>query len=301
MVPETSVEKTPAVLDEAKQEASNTSVVRDAIGDLEEFIEKTGYAYDKEQDIFYSVLDPWQRKYGYCSLYDDAAAPLGMVFHSEPIRFEYGGKRWLIEFWKGQYGITAGAEIGLYNTTWPDIDLPGFNGTFYYSADDGERLHMAYTLFKDEQAYFRREGEHWWLTGFRLGDFAKPEDLTMEASITFRETEMLRAFVNAMTEAGYEDSEIDVSGETVSFVFSTPRTEQPITHKGLIARMTLARNRRFVRDFKKITEGCDNIAELLTTLKAKSPPLYTLATQTGRYRSAYSTFDLIRKYVILLN
>mgnify|MGYP000621142798 CR=1 FL=1 len=28
--------------------------------------------------------------------------------------FDYQGKTWLLEFWKGQYGINTGAEIGIY-------------------------------------------------------------------------------------------------------------------------------------------------------------------------------------------
>ena len=39
-----------------------------------------------------------------------------MVTQFEPIYFDYDGKTWLIEFWKGQYGINTGAEIGIYHT-----------------------------------------------------------------------------------------------------------------------------------------------------------------------------------------
>ena len=30
------------------------------------------------------------------------------VFMCLPVYFDYGGKTWLMEFWKGGYGITAG-------------------------------------------------------------------------------------------------------------------------------------------------------------------------------------------------
>ncbi|HHX56079.1 MAG TPA: DUF4474 domain-containing protein, partial [Clostridiales bacterium] len=70
-----------------------------------------GFAYDDKANFFYSILDPWQKDLGYCSLYDEAAPALSMIFDSEPIYFDYNGKHWLIEFWKGQYGITTGGEI----------------------------------------------------------------------------------------------------------------------------------------------------------------------------------------------
>ena len=38
-----------------------------------------------------------------------------MVFDSLPVYFNYRGRTWLIEFWKGQYGINAGGEIGIYH------------------------------------------------------------------------------------------------------------------------------------------------------------------------------------------
>ena len=95
--------------------------------DLEPF----GFAYDLYQDSFYSLMNPWQRKFGYCRLYDEACAPLSMIIDCEPIRFKYKGRKFLIEFWKGQYGMTTGGEVGIYYTDGPDLNIPGvFNGTF---------------------------------------------------------------------------------------------------------------------------------------------------------------------------
>ena len=38
-----------------------------------------------------------------------------MIIDCEPICFMYGGKNWMIELWKGQYGLETGGEIGVYN------------------------------------------------------------------------------------------------------------------------------------------------------------------------------------------
>lgn len=74
-----------------------------------------------------------------------------MKIDCEPIYFQYDGRRWLIEFWKGQYGITTGAEVGVYVTDKKDVDIPGiFSGTFYESISDNELLQIEYVLKKME-------------------------------------------------------------------------------------------------------------------------------------------------------
>ena len=50
------------------------------------------FGYDPHQDVFYTIIDPWQRKMGYTRLYDEAAVLSFMVLDSEPIYFEYDNK-----------------------------------------------------------------------------------------------------------------------------------------------------------------------------------------------------------------
>ena len=103
-------------------------------------LKDAGFAYEINGDYFYSLMDCWQREVGYCRLYDEAAPMFNMIMDCEPVEFSYGGKRWLIELWKGQYGITTGGEIGIYNTKREDIDHEKFKGTFYENIQDDERL-----------------------------------------------------------------------------------------------------------------------------------------------------------------
>ena len=49
--------------------------------------------------------------------YDAAALAMNAIIDCEPIFFDYAGKTWLIELWKGQYGLETGCEIGVYNRT----------------------------------------------------------------------------------------------------------------------------------------------------------------------------------------
>lgn len=101
-------------------------------------LEAAGFAYEPRGDYFYSRMYCWQRKTGYCRLYDEGASLFNMIMDCEPVTFSYGGKRWLIELWKGQYGITTGGEIGVYNTHLEDIHTSRFTGTFYENISDAE-------------------------------------------------------------------------------------------------------------------------------------------------------------------
>ena len=288
------------LLDEPIPEAQNQVLyTATQLSRLKSILAGTGYAYDFRQGIFYSILYPWQRKYGYCSLYDESSTPLGMVIDCEPIRFEYAGKHWLIELWKGQYGLTSGAEIGIYNTTGPDIDIPGvFNGTFYHCAKDEDTLSMTYTLLRKNKVLFNRAGRHWWLTGFMLGAFSKPSSLTMEASITFRDHDMQTAFLDALREIGYTRDEVRYSGKTVLVLFTKPHSPQPLTRRGFLGWFALRQDKRAVARYRRITKNSsNNIVDILDTLKTRAPLLYELAINMGRPESFYTAFDKLRPYV----
>ena len=287
------------LLEESVPEIQNQVLYTAAqLEELQQLLSDTGYTYDGRQNIFCSIMYPWQRKYGYCSLYDESSAPLGMVIDCEPVRFEYGGKKWMIELWKGQYGLTSGAEIGIYTTTGPDLDIPGvFNGTFYECAADEDTLSMTYTLLRKEKVLFSRAGRHWWLTGFMLGVFTKPSALTLEASITFKDSLMKTAFLDALREIGYTPNEVRHNGNTVLVLFSKPHSRQPLTRRGLIGWIALRQDRKAVGRYRRLTKGLYNMADILKQLKRKSPVLYELALNLGRHKKFYKPFDQIKPFL----
>lgn len=193
-------------------------------------IRSVGYEYDPKQDIFYSNLYAWQRNHGYCKLFDDAAAVFSMIIDCEPVYFDYAGKRWFIGIWKGQYGMTTGGEIGIYSTDKPDIHIPGiFKGTYYHSVRDTEMLQMSLNLKKNGKTLLTREGVHWWMAGFKLGEFAEPSELTMDIKITFKDELMRDAFVQGLKKIGYSDNDLTITDNTVALVFVNPHSEQPST------------------------------------------------------------------------
>ncbi len=167
-----------------------------------------------------TVQNSWQRKLGYCDLYDRMAPLAGIWIDCLVSEFKYGGKNWRIELWKGRYGISVGAEIGIYNST--------TSTKFYDCAKDEDRLEMAFELFYVADKFtgrlnpFMGRGPevHWWLTGFmytpwstELSINGKPKhnNLVMLASIVFKDEEMAVKFkngINSKKSDGYWDIKI---------------------------------------------------------------------------------------------
>lgn len=268
------------------------------IQSLNKDLEGTGFAYDHAQDIFYLVMDPWQREFGYCSLYDDAAVSFSMVMDCEPIRFEYAGKKWLIELWKGQYGMTTGAEIGIYYSKGQELDIPAvFSGIFYESVPNEEMLEMSYVLRKNGQPLFSRSGRHWWLTGFKLGEFSEPEELTMDITIELKDRAMTQAFVSALKKLGYLSFHLDIHDRTVRFSYVQPYSKQSDNRFGPMEWLAQQKNQQFCEAYRFITRGYDTTLEKLLFIKDTAPDLYEQVLSIGKTKQVYAAYDILRKFI----
>ena len=138
--------------------------------DLQQALNDAGYAYDQEQQVYYSTLNPWQRHFGFGDIYDDAAAYANMRYTTLKADFEYDGLLWRLQWWKGQYGILEGAELGVYTKD------PNSTSDFYDCADNDHLIDMSFEYYrtssdfrKDNMLFYRHEEPHWWLTGFKVG------------------------------------------------------------------------------------------------------------------------------------
>jgi UDP-2,3-diacylglucosamine pyrophosphatase LpxH len=209
---------------------------------LAEAVDLAGFDYDPAQDIIYSKMYPLQRSLGYAYGYDAAALLMSAVLDCEPIFFEYRGRTWMIELWKGQYGLETGCEIGLYYRT-PGASSPVYamldqtvgkrphdavasHGQFFDCVEDADRLTLSSVLYRNGQRLFKRGPEkHWWLTGFKWGVFSQPEDLRMDVTIECRDAAMRTALGDSLAAMGYDG--VDVVSNTVSFTFDSPKTFQP--------------------------------------------------------------------------
>lgn len=167
-----------------------------------------GYKYSTTEKVFITAEDSWQRNFGFEETYDTAAGVGAMSYDTIRIFFEYDNKEWMIQYWKGQYGLAfVGAEIGIY--TRAKGSQPG---TYYNCANDDEKLVMSMDLYRRpisgsttySKLFSRNPFNTWWLTGFTpgsliLGTYVVPEDYTkllkMDSKIVFDTPEEAQAFM----------------------------------------------------------------------------------------------------------
>jgi len=228
-----------------------------------------GFEFDLDQDIVISKNDSWQRDVGYSDLYDYHAPFLGMVMDSEPIYFDYNEKQYRIEFWKGQYGITTGAEIGIYirdnNSTLPKY--------FYRCANDEERLTMSFLLTK-KCNLFSRCDKSWWLTGFAIGIFSRPCQLKMRIGICFPNCEMKDVFLKSLIQTGYAKGNLDIAENTVCFDYCCPSDYKPNRRHRIVKGIAQFFNMLFCFLFRKLTRPFQRTIDKLDYLRYMAPTLY---------------------------
>lgn len=148
-----------------------------------------GFDYDPVQDVYFTQLDSWQRNFGFNSVYDTAAPMVGMIYSTAKIYFTYDDKDWMMEIWKGQYGITAGGEIGFYNKP-TDRVMKHFD-----CVTDEEMLEVSFDFYNmDELVFTRGPEKHWWLTGFKFLHVGIPSFITLDMTIEFPNRKMANAF-----------------------------------------------------------------------------------------------------------
>ena len=188
-----------------------------------------GFVYDPEKDVFYTALDAWQKNFGYCYFYDVMAPIFQMIIDTESVKFYYNNKNWLIVFWKGQYGITTGGEVGIYSTYQKNVD----KDTIYMPLDD-ELFDISFTLYKKGNEIQKISAKHWWLAMFKIGMFSKPKELTMDVSITFPDKEMLSAFIDSFKKLGYKQKDYIINNNTFSFTYKKPHTRKPWTRSFIV-------------------------------------------------------------------
>lgn len=212
-----------------------------------------GFCYDEKNDGICSEMYPWQREMGYCRVYDEAAFAMGMVFDCEPVYFNYNGGRYLLELWKGQYGCTTGAEIGLYVNRSADSEQPP-EELFYDCVEDEERLPMAYTLYRNGQTIQERSGLHWWLTGFNVGMCSDKDELSMDVCIVFPNVAMCSAFCEGLLRIGYARSTIHVEYSRVYFRFDRPHSPQPDNCGKRCRRRVMRRNCKICKLYCRLSQ-----------------------------------------------
>ena len=170
------------------------------------------YKYDPDGNFYYTDdKECWQKNFGFNEVYDKFAPITMMYYDTVRTTFEYGGKEWLIQIWKGQYGMAfVGGEVGVYTRK------PGSGGTHFVCADKEDWLNMEMAFMWDEyetgeyRAVFNRDYEkYWWATGFVVG-FPNGslrqtlKEFRLVTHITFKDAEMATAFCEAFEKNGFK-------------------------------------------------------------------------------------------------
>lgn len=206
---------------------------------LNHLVEPVGYTYNPHQDIFTSHINAPQKKFGYHTFYDFAAAFFHMVFDYETIYFDYKGRTWLIELWKGQYGINSGCELGLYYAD--QIVSPNdYDNTHFEAVSPKDMLTVSLELYKNTPfpaLLGYHQSKHWWLTVFKLGYFSKPEDLSVYVTLTFPDYHMLSSFLEGF-ENTLPQSPYQINGLRLTFPFHESLRQYRLSRR-ILRRMAL--------------------------------------------------------------
>lgn len=261
--------------------------------DLDHEFASWGFFYSPEDDAFYSIENAPQREFGNCQLYDDSMPLVGIIVDCEPIYFEYDNKLWLIEFWKGQYGMALGCQIGTYFTLSESIKYPGFQQIYYESPSNKECCGISFTLKKKNKMILRHTSEKCFTAGLKLGEFSNPSALTLKAKITFPNKKMLLSFIGGLKAAGYASNEYSAHFNKVIVYFTKPHTTQPASRTGVQEAIIQQGNRAGCYKFTQLTSKCNNTLEKLELLKSLDSELYEKVIKSFYSKELYCNRESI--------
>lgn len=175
-----------------------------------------GYNFSVNELLLYAQVNVWMRDFGFMFFYDWFCYTTPFFFYNtRRIKFDYAGKEWMIQIWKGNYLVSNGAEVGIYNRS------PEKFGTYYDCVGDEDMLNMSMKLYHGDDLLFERpEQLHWWLTGFQISDKLYPaETMTLDFTVEMKDEEMLNAFCEAVENHYRKDMTYTVDGLTVNVVW----------------------------------------------------------------------------------
>ncbi len=184
-----------------------------AYGPDEKGIQLLGFECSVYDLMIYATVNSWMRDFGFCFLYDLFSYTTPFYnYITRRYKFDYDGKEWMIQAWKGNYLFTNGAEVGIYNREEGNI------GTFYKCYDS--QMNMTLKLSAGDNVIFDIQKEHWWINGFKLSEnLYEPSSLTLECSIEFPEDSMAQAFAESVKNQYRKDSSYEIQNNVVTVIW----------------------------------------------------------------------------------
>ncbi|MBR3836343.1 MAG: DUF4474 domain-containing protein [Clostridia bacterium] len=173
------------------------------------------YQYSYVDDYYYTNdKDAWQYNFGFGKIYDFVSPYILLEYDYIRIFFTYEGKDWMLQMWKGQYGLVFyGGEIGIYNRPHDEDGIDAW--TFFNCPSEEDWLGMEMTLWHEDmngnwnREFTREYDKYWWCTGFKNGHLRQEEpadELRLTGRITFKDAEMTALVADGLRECGFTQS-----------------------------------------------------------------------------------------------
>ena len=260
---------------------------------LDTLADTIGYGYDSGQDLFVARKDAPQKIFGYTTFFDQSAPYFNMIFDYETIYFDHNARTWLIEMWKGQYGINTGCELGVYYAD-KIVSPEEYDTTHFQSVADKDMLFISLHLkrlsslkqiFPEEIG--RQQSHHWWMTMFKMGTYTKPENLFVNTAIRFKDYSMMYRFLNSFEKA-LPQVPYHVDNLTVSFTFHKSRRKYT-PFKRFVRQLALISCRIYCKLFNYITRPFESSGDKVLYLYYYLPFIIRLIfrQKTRSKRSAF--------------
>lgn len=275
------------VLGICRQKYAFQKVASMSIGEKSELLDSLltplGYSYNRQQDIISSRNDAWQREFGYTALFDDAAPHFNMVFDWLPIYFYYEGKTWLIELWKGQYGINTGAEVGIYYCD-HILSEEERQRAHFQVVKDTDMLPISFSLTKKGFLLAAVSKRTWLLTAFSMGLFSQPMNLALEVGFLFPNKAMLNSFLLGLHECGFPDREIKICDLQLMLKYTTTPPNTIPWYRALSRRRAQFFNKLFCKLYLFITRYFCMTVDRLLYLYYLLPVCFRCTLRLHRYQ-----------------
>lgn len=189
----------------------NSNLVRDLL----EKQQVLSYQYSYIDDYYYTNdKEAWQYDFGFGRVYDIVAPYILLEYDYVRIFFTYENKDWMLQMWKGQYGMVFyGGEIGIYNREYSEDGVSEW--AMYNCPAEEDWLMMEMTLYHQNihgeyvREFTREYDKYWWCTGFKNGHLRNQEpadELRMVGRITLKDEEMAKIVADGLKECKFKVS-----------------------------------------------------------------------------------------------
>ena len=190
---------------------SNKGPIKELFNNVNMF----SYRYDYVDDVYYTDdKECWQRPFGFARIYDILAPYAAMEYDYIRVFFNDSGKDYMIQFWKGQYGLLFhGGEIGVYSKEESDKEVNLF--TFFKVAEEEDWPMMEVSVYHEQlngewkHDFTREYDRYWWCTGFKAGilrDMEPADELRMVSRITFKNERIAEVVARGLYDCGFVEA-----------------------------------------------------------------------------------------------